>query len=244
MAKHMWGYVLAVERWATLLRRGGVLVDKALHSIMPQRTSTYAGKDWVIELPEVFPKPRSEHGCSVLAKRGATLLSSFPLAAQMCARSQGNVAAAEPDQFRDSESGLDGYQEKCAVSTASPGRAVWSCEQGVDFLWVEEVDRSLLEALAWHGQDPLADECVCRFVESDVSEEGVDRGQAGIAGAGAILSIPLQVLEKLSHEWGVQIFDRQVRRRLAESFPCKPYKQAKSTAVAGNSMSACAPLLE
>lgn len=51
----VWGDVLALERWALLLRGCGVLADDTFYGVVAQGTSAYAWKHRVFRLSEVFP---------------------------------------------------------------------------------------------------------------------------------------------------------------------------------------------
>ena len=44
--------------------------------------------------------------------------------------------------------------------------------------------------------------------EGGIAQEGANRGEAEIAGAGAVAPRLLQVVEKREHGWGVEIFNR------------------------------------
>jgi hypothetical protein len=55
-------------------------------------------------------------------------------------------------------------------------------------------------AFAWHRQDSPAMQRMCRLLESHVLKEGMNRSQADISGASAILSVVLEMIKKVSNE--------------------------------------------
>ena len=65
-----------------------------------------------------------------------------------------DVAAAQPGQLGDPQPGLDRDQQQRVVATAYPPAGVWSREQRVDLLTVEEAHDSTVASFGWDGQHP------------------------------------------------------------------------------------------
>ena len=53
-----------------------------------------------------------------------------------------------------------------------------------------------------------------RFLESYVLKEGMNRRQVDVAGASAILSAVLEMIEEITNEGHVQVLDREIRGAL------------------------------
>src|SRR5947207_15911083 len=59
------------------------------------------------------------------------------------------------------------------------------------------------------------------LLESHVLKERMNRRQADIAGASAVLSTVLEMIEKITNEGHVQVLDREIRGRFTEPVFCK-----------------------
>jgi hypothetical protein len=71
----------------------------------------------------------------------------------------------------------------------------------------------------------------------------MDRRQAHIATAGAVLAIAFQVIEECTKQRGVEIGHRQARRRLAQPLLRELQEQPKGIAIAGDGVRAGLALL-
>jgi len=70
-----------------------------------------------------------------------------------------------------------------------------------------------------------------RFLESHVLKEGMNRRQADVAGASAILSAVLEMIEKITNEGHVQVLDCKIRGRITEPFFRKMEEQPEGIAI-------------
>ena len=162
----------------------------------------------------------------------------------MGARSEDHILTAQADQLRHPQAGLDGHEEQGAVSPARPAARVGSGQQRLDLFAAQKVDGPACVAFARDGEDALAEQGLGRLPKSHVPEEGVNRGEAGVAGAGAVAPGALQMLQEVSDQGGVELLDREVGGGLAQSFAGEPEEQAEGIPVPGNGMGAGLPLAE
>ena len=84
------------------------------------------------------------------------------------------------------------------VAAADEGGAVGCGQEGLDFGPVEEGDQRAVEALVGDGEDALDEGGVLGVTEGGEVEEGVDGGEAGVAGAGRVAANSLQVGQEVA----------------------------------------------
>jgi hypothetical protein len=70
-------------------------------------------------------------------------------------------------------------------------------------------DELAVEPLGRDGRDPLDDGCALKVAQGRVAEQGVDRGEPGVAGADAVAALVLQVVEERAGQRGVEVGDLQ-----------------------------------
>jgi hypothetical protein len=70
----------------------------------------------------------------------------------------------------------------------------------------------------------------------------MNRRQADIAAASAILSVILEMIEEITNEGHVQVLDREIRGGFTEPFFCKTEEQAEGVAIPRDGMGACSLL--
>src|SRR5579862_9432126 len=83
-----------------------------------------------------------------------------------------------------------------------------------------------------------------RLLESHVLKEGMNRRQTDIAGASAILSAVLEMIEEITNEGNVQVLDREIRGCFTEPFFCKMEEQTEGIAIPGDCIGTCSLLSE
>jgi hypothetical protein len=81
-----------------------------------------------------------------------------------------------------------------------------------------------------------------RFLEGHVLKEGMNRRQAYVSGASAILAALLEMIEKITDEGRVQILDREIRGCLTEPFFCKMEEQTEGIAIPRDCIRTCSLL--
>ena len=170
------------------------------------------------------------------------MFSGLSLAVDMRTRSQDNVLASQAYQLGDPEARLHGEQKQGPVAAPYPSGKVGSPQNGVDLFSVQKFDRPPFVAFGRHREDSLTMQRMGRFLESHVLKEGMNRRQADIAGASAILSAVLEMIEKITNEGHVQILDREIRGCFTEPFFCKMEEQTEGIAIPRYGIGACAPL--
>jgi hypothetical protein len=130
------------------------------------------------------------------------------------------------------------------VTPSDPCGGVWGGQESIDLLLGKEFHDPAIEALAWDREDSLAEFRVGRIRECDVAEEGVQRGQAGVAAAGTVAALAFQVIEELTDESGVKVSEYKTGGGAAKAIGGEAQQQAEGVAVGGHRVGACPPLLE
>jgi hypothetical protein len=159
------------------------------------------------------------------------MFPALSLAGDMGTRSQDNVLANQAYQLGDSKAGLYGEQQQGPVTAPYPSRKVGCPQKGVDLFPIQKFDGSPFVAFGGHREDSLTKQGMGRFLESYVLKEGMNRRQADISGASAVLSAVLEMIEKITNEGHVQVLDREIRGCFTEPFFCKTEEQTEGVAI-------------
>jgi len=93
------------------------------------------------------------------------------------------------------------------VAAADRCGLVGCVEQGVDLGPCEERDQRLVGAFGWDGQDSSDEIGMFGMSDGGVFEQGMDGGEAGVAGSCGDASMVLEVVEERSDRGGVEILD-------------------------------------
>ena len=109
--------------------------------------------------------------------------------------------------------GLGGEGEHGVVAAAGPGFLVAGGQERVGLVRGQVGDVGAVAALAGDGQDPLDQRPVLGMAQGGIAEEGVDRGQAGVAGPDAVAPVILQVLQERGDHRGVEVGKAERARR-------------------------------
>lgn len=136
----------------------------------------------------------------------------------MSAAAQKDGIPVEIDQLGKTQAGLHGEQQQGVIAPPQPCRPIRGGEDGLDLRSVKEMDLTLVVALARYRQHTLDMSPVGRLFEGCETEEGTDGRQPQITGSDAGGSVLLEIIQESTDEGGIQIVERQVRRRLVE--PC------------------------
>ena len=91
------------------------------------------------------------------------------------------------------------------VPASDPSAAVGCGEQGVDLVRGQEGHLGTVVTLGGDGQHPLDELRVFGMTERGVAEQGVDRGESGVAGAGAVVPFVFEVVQERGDGGGVQV---------------------------------------
>ena len=149
------GHILPVERRTELRRQCDVLADDAFDRVTAETAVSIADEQWPVGRVGPLIEPGAEYGHRVCPERCRAILAPFAAAADVSARAENDIAAAEIDQLGHSESGLHTQLQKGSITSSVPGRQVWGGEKRLDLLAVEVIDRALLVALRGQGEHPL-----------------------------------------------------------------------------------------
>ena len=192
-----------------------VAPSTALNRISAEGVSGPCREQRVCWLSGPLGQPGPHHGNGARCKRRNPLLSTFAGAADMRTGSEMDVGAVQPDQFGGPKAGLDSKAEQRRVAPPGPGRPVRSGQQGVDLDLGQVCHQPPFEALRRNGQDALDGGGMFGMAQGGIPEQRPDRGQPGVAGAHAVLSFVLQMVEEGADQRRIEIVDVELARDLA-----------------------------
>ena len=172
------------------------------------------------------------------------MFSALSLAVDMGTRSQNNVLASQAYQLGDPKASLHGKQQQGPVAAPYPSGKVGYPQKGLDLVPIQKFDGPALVAFGRHREDSLTKQRMGRFLESHVPKERMNRRQTDIAGASAILSAALEMIEKITNEGRVQVLDCEIRGCSTEPFFCKMEEQSERIAIPRNGIRTCSLLSE
>jgi hypothetical protein len=118
------------------------------------------------------------------------------------------------------------------IAPAGPGAAVRCGEHGAYLVCGEEGDERAVEALGGDREHALDHVGVLGVPEGGVAEQRVDRRQADVAGAGAVVALALEVIEEGADQPCVEVRELERRRWLAGPLGGEREQQAHRVAVA------------
>jgi hypothetical protein len=205
--------------------RDGVAAEAAAGAGGKQRVGGASG---------AFGEPGLQQGLDRAADWDDALFASLAFAADGRAGAQADVGAGEAGEFGDAQSGLDGQGHHRLVTPSFPASWVGCREQGIDLGVGQEGDDPLVEPLGRDVQDTLDEQSVLRMLERGVGEQRPDRGQADVAGSGAVASFILQVVQERRHGVRVQVGPVQIGGSGAGALLDEDEQQAQRVAVGGD----------
>ncbi len=104
-----------------------------------------------------------------------------------------HVSAGQRGQLGGAQPGLGGQHDQGVVAATGPGAAVRAGQQGVEFGFGEVGDQGPVGSFRWYRQDPFDVGGVFWVAQRGEPEQGVDRGEAGVAGAGAVGAVVFEM---------------------------------------------------
>ena len=223
---------------------GEVFGEQIVETVMGQRSALLVGEDGIAWFTAALLEPRPQLRCRILAERDVAFLSSFTVAPQVGSNTELDIFAMQTDNLRCAQSGLYGDQEQGAVAPSRRSLEIRRLEHRCDFVMVEEGHGTTGVAFAWHGQDLLSQSGVLWFMQGDVAEEGVDGGQAAVAGPWTVAAFVLEMAQEVTHECRVDVIECEVRRRLLQRSLGVVNQQAEGVPVTGDGMRACLTLFD
>ena len=102
------------------------------------------------------------------------------------------------------------------IASAGPGGPVRAGQQRFDLVFGEEPDDGGVGAFRGDRQDPADGRGVVGAAQRRVGEQGVDRGEAVVAGRGAVAAPGFEVVEERPDQRGVNVGEVESRGRRAE----------------------------
>src|SRR5271167_1245186 len=100
------------------------------------------------------------------------------------------------------------------IAPSDPGAPVRRGQQRIDLPGLEEADVAAMVSLAGDGQDALDQLGVLWMAKGSIAVERADGCQAGVAGAGAVVPLLLQMGEQGADQAGVDVGHVQLRGSL------------------------------
>jgi hypothetical protein len=192
--------------------------------------------------PASFGEPGAQDGDGDWAERGDPLLASLAMAGDVRPGAEVDVAAGECGQLGDPQPGLGGEREHGVIAPSGPGALVRGGEERTDFGFGEPGDERLVESLGGDGQDAGDGLGVLGVAQGRVGEHGADRGEAGVAGAGAVAPVVLEMVQEVSDQRRVQVADVEITGLLAGALRGERQEQPPGVAVGGDRLRASVPL--
>ena len=200
MPQRMWTYVLTLKGLAFVCGDGDVFLHQAFNGIAAELSASDADKERIVRTAMALPYPGFQHFCRFWTKRCASMFSALSLAVDMGTRSQNNVLASQAYQLGNPKASLHGEQQQGTVAAPYPGGKVSCPQKGVDLLTIQKFDGPPFVAFGRHREDSLTKQRMGWFFESYVLKEGMNRRQADISGASAVLSAVLEMIEEITNE--------------------------------------------
>jgi hypothetical protein len=126
-----------------------------------------------------------------------------------------DVRAGEPRELGQPEPGLKRHDEQGVVPPPGPGGLVGSGKERLGLASVEEGHGPRVGALLGDGKHLGDERGVLGMPEGGKAVEGTQGGQTGVAGAGAVVALVLEVVQEAGDKGRVQIGEVELCRLLA-----------------------------
>jgi hypothetical protein len=181
-------------------------------------------------------------GRGALPARNKAFLTPLTVDSERGGSIEEDVGDADRDCLGDARSGVVQDGEEDGIALAAPGGAVGSGEDGVDLVAGEVAEDGLVNALGRNRENALCDGKCGGISEGSVAKKGADRGEAEIAGTGAVAPFLLQVVEKREHGRGIEVLNRQSGGGAPDAPLHEAEEDLEGVAVAGDRLRAGAAL--
>ena len=172
------------------------------------------------------------------------LLSPLAVATHMRARAEMHIAAAQTDQFGSTKPRLHGEGEQSRVAPPGPCHSISGGEKRSQFRFRQPGHQPPIKTLRRNGQNPFDGGGMFRMAQGGIAEQGPDRGQSGVAGAHAVLSLALQMVEEGTDQRRIEVVDVEFARRLAVPLRREDQEQPQRVAIGLNRVRADLALAE
>ena len=189
-------------------------------------------------------KPRVQDRFGGRHERRASLFAAFADGVHVGADGEGHVLAGESGELGDPQSGLDGEREHGVIASSGPGGQVAGVQQRVDLGVGEVGDEVAFGSFGWDGEHALDGAGVFGVVQREVAEQGVDGGQAVVAGGGAVVAVAFEVIQERGDQRRVELGDVQGGGRVAEAFRGEGQQEPEGEFVGADGVRAGGPLAD
>ncbi|MGP3937538.1 hypothetical protein [Nonomuraea sp. KM88] len=123
----------------------------------------------------------------------------------MGAPSELGISAGQRGEFGDAQPGLHGDEQQQVVPAAQRGGLVGNREERVTLGAGQEAHVGGITALVRDGQDALDEQGMFGATQRRVAEQGVDRGQPGVASGDAVVPVGLEMVQEAADEVGIDV---------------------------------------
>ncbi len=178
-----------------------------------------------------FGKPPAQGGGGAGGQRGDPVFAALAVAGGVGAGAEVDVAAGQGGEFGGPQPGLDGEGDPGVVTPPGAGGPVGGGQQRLGFGVGEEGDDRLVGPLGRDGQDAFDVGGVLGVAQRRVGEQGVDRGQPGVACGDAVAALVLEVVEERGDHRRVELGELELRWLGAGLLLSEPQQQPKRIAV-------------
>ena len=167
-------------------------------------------------------------------QRRDPVLAALAVAGDVGAGAEVDVAAGQGGELGGPQPGLDREQDPGVVAAAGAGGPVRGGEQGLGLRTGEERDDRLVGPLGRDRQDPGDVGGVLGVAQRREAEQGVDRGQPGVAAADGVAPLALEVVEERADHGRVQVSDIEPARWGSGARRGEAEQQPQGVAVGGD----------
>ena len=212
--------------------------EPALERVAAELAAVLCREQRVLGLAAALGEPCAQRRDAAGGERRDPLLAALSAAADVGACAEVGVAAAQPGQLGGAQPRLDGDEHQGVVAASGPARSVAWLQQRVDFGLGEERDQPAFEPFRWDREHPLDRAGVLGVAQRRERKQRVDRREARVAGPRAVAAFALEVVEERADQLGVEVVERQPRRRPADALLAEGEQQPQRVAVGGDGVRA------
>lgn len=215
-------------------RRGSPLgrePQAGAHGRSGQSAARRAGKEGPVGTPVDSREPLSQVGRGAPPQGHAAIFTAFAMEAHARAPVEDEIGDPEPDKLGDPGAGVVQRGQHDAISLARPSVGARGVEDRLDLVRGEKPEQRFVEALHRDGEDALQTGEGGRLLPRGKVRKGSNRRKPGIPTANAVVTMPLQMIEKRQDEWGVHVLEFQTFRRFVEMLMGKLQQEPEAIAV-------------
>ncbi len=218
--------------------------EPLLEGVPAHRPAADGGEQRVVGCPGVFGEPGPQGGDRARAQRRDPVFAAFAVAGDVGAAAEVDIPAGQGGELGGPQPGLDREQHPGVVTAAGPGCPVWGGKQGLGLGGGKERDDRLVSPLGRDRQDTFDVSGVLGVAQGGEAEQGVDRGQSGVAAADGVAPLALDVVEERADHWRVQVGEVEPARHGAGALRGEVKEQPDGVAVGGDRVRAGPPLAD